>query len=295
MDFPFTIRFRYSAPDIEAAESNFQGLSLPFMVVEAAAAGELRGDLPDGHGEIVFWTSTREEARELVDFGSGADPRPLEVMEDATREVDWVEHWKRYFHWEMVSPSLAVGPPWEAAPAGAKVAVQIDPGEAFGTGTHPTTRMCLALVEQELERLGSPSVLDVGCGSGVLCIAARMLGAGEILGLDIDEPALDECARNALINEAPFKASLIPVGEIEGTWDLVVANILPNTLVELARDITNRLNPAGSLILSGVPAVKAETFLKDFLQVVDELGLEITDQRTLDGWWAGTMRASLKD
>ncbi|MBM4373235.1 MAG: 50S ribosomal protein L11 methyltransferase, partial [Deltaproteobacteria bacterium] len=153
------------------------------------------------------------------------------------------------------------------------------------------------MLEQAVTRLRdrglpAPSVLDVGCGSGVLCVAARLLGAGDILGLDVDPPALDECARNALLNETAFRASLVPVEDLEGSWDVVLANILPAPLVALAPHLVARTSPGGLLILSGVLA-SDEGFPKRFLEAC-EGRMAFLEQRTHEGWWAGLLVSAMR-
>ena len=239
----------------------------------------------------MFWPEDAAEVAGILEQARLGVPPLVSWDRSALEAVDWVQHWRRYFHWTPVSPTLAVGPPWETPPDGG-IAIRIDPGEAFGTGNHPTTQLSLGLLEEDLvairEEGGVPSVLDVGCGSGVLCVGARLLGAGEILGLDVDEPVLDECARNALLNEAPFRASLVPVGEVEGTWDIVVANILPHILVPLAPDLVARMAPGGRLILSGVPC--SDVGFVDRFQVAAGVPLRLEAERSLDEWWAGRLR-----
>ncbi|MFH1531773.1 MAG: 50S ribosomal protein L11 methyltransferase [Pseudomonadota bacterium] len=285
-DQRLTLKLRYRNEDLDEAEERHGALGVPFMALAADGLGR-SPDIDSSIGEIVFWPEDAAEAAGILGQARIGLPPLVSWDQSALETVDWVKHWRRFFHWTRISPTLAVGPPWEAPPE-AKILIHIDPGEAFGTGTHPTTRLCLALVEEALagrEDRPALSVLDVGCGSGVLCVGARLLGAGEILGLDIEVQALDECARNALLNEAPFRASLVPVGEVEGAWDLVVANILPHVLVALAPDLAARVRPGGALILSGVPE-KDESFPLRFVGAAG-LGFQLVDARTEEGWWAG--------
>ena len=283
---PLTLKLRYSLDDLDEAEARFSRIGVPFMVLAADGLGRTP-DLSDDLGEVVFWPRDPAAAAAIIQEARVGLP-PLRSWDKKTADaVDWVAHWRRFFHWTAVSPTLAVGPPWEPAPPEAAIAIRIDPGEAFGTGTHPTSQLSLGFLEEDLRaRTGTnPSILDVGCGSGILCIGARLLGAGEILGLDVDEPALDECARNALLNETPFRATLVPVADLDGAWDLVVANILPNVLVDLAPALAARVAVGGRLILSGVPATD-EDFPERFIKAAGR-GWRVDETRVLDGWWAG--------
>jgi ribosomal protein L11 methyltransferase len=278
-----TLKLRYLLGDLDEAEARFQLLGVPFMALGADGLGR-SPDIEGTLGEVVFWLEDADQAAALLE-GAKAGMPPLVSWDQADLvTVNWVEHWRRYFHWTAVSETLAVGPPWEPPPD-RETLIRIDPGESFGTGTHPTTRLSLGLLEEVVAGRKTPSVLDVGCGSGVLCVAARLLGAGEVLGVEVDEASLDECARNALINEAQFRASLVPLAEIEGAWDIVVANILPHILIALAPALVARVAPGGTLLLSGVPT-RDETFPQRFGDAAGT-SLRLVDARTLDEWWAG--------
>jgi ribosomal protein L11 methyltransferase len=173
-------------------------------------------------------------------------------------DEDWGEAWKRGLGPLSVG-RVWVRPSWIEAPAPAgAVEVVLDPGMAFGTGTHPTTALCLAAVSEAVTARPGLSVLDVGTGSGLLAIAARKLGAGRTAGVDVDPVAVRVAEENAARNGVALELSDAPAGAVAGTFDLVVANILANTLVELAPDLVARLAPGGALVLSGILAPQAE-------------------------------------
>jgi ribosomal protein L11 methyltransferase len=129
---------------------------------------------------------------------------------------------------------------------------------AFGTGTHPTTALCLAAISEAVTARPGLSVLDVGTGSGLLAIAARKLGAGRTVAVDVDPVAVRVAGENAARNGVALELSGAPAGEVRGAFDLVVANILANTLVELAPALDARLAPGGTLVLSGILAPQAD-------------------------------------
>ena len=153
------------------------------------------------------------------------------------------------------SSVLSTRPSWisEPPPPGA-VEVVLDPGMAFGTGGHPTTSLCLAALSDLLAARPGASVLDVGTGSGILAIAARKLGAGRVAANDDDPKAVEVARENAAANGADVEIALAPARTIDGTFDLVVANILANTLVALAPELAGKLAPGGVVLLSGILA-----------------------------------------
>ncbi len=186
-------------------------------------------------------------------------------------EQDWMEVWKRRYRPIPVGRRLIIVPAWLKPPPEERVAIRIDPGMAFGTGTHPTTQLCLEFVEEVLEEAGSqarpryPSpftVLDVGCGSGILSIAALKLGAAFALGVDVDEEAVQAARQNARLNgidDAQYLLGLGSVNEIcQGRFPLrhaplVLVNILAPVILRLFGDGLARLVvPGGALILSGI-------------------------------------------
>lgn len=189
--------------------------------------------------------------------GSSLPTHQLEHLEDQ----DWERSWMENFHPMRFGQRLWIVPSWHSAPDPAAVNLQLDPGLAFGTGTHPTTALCLAWLDgQDLQ--GS-QVLDFGCGSGILAIAALLLGAQQALGTDIDSQALeasrDNARRNAIADER-FSLCL-PEALPDIQADIVLANILAGPLVELAPLITRHICLGGRLVLSGILAEQSEEVL----------------------------------
>ena len=174
-------------------------------------------------------------------------------------DQDWGEGWKRGLAPFTVGRVL-VRPSWvEPAalpaprPAG-EVEVVLDPGMAFGTGTHPTTALCLAALDALLATHPGGAVLDVGTGSGLLAISAAKLGAGRVVGTDVDPVALRVAGENAARNGVALELTAAGPAQLAGRFEVVVANILANTLVELAPGLAARLAPGGRLLLSGILA-----------------------------------------
>jgi ribosomal protein L11 methyltransferase len=189
----------------------------------------------------------------------GALPEP-ELSSVSTE--DWSTSWKVNFKPLRVGRRLLIVPSWEEVQAGPEdIVLRLDPGMAFGTGGHETTRLCLELLEQIMADeplLLSPSVLDLGTGSGILAMAAVQLGAGHVCAVDIDplavEVARENLAANGLADQV--ECSTTPLESMTGAFDVILANILAEELVRLAPFLCERLAPGGSLVLSGILAEK---------------------------------------
>jgi len=168
----------------------------------------------------------------------------------------WRDGWRAYFKPLRVGERLVVRPSWEAFDAGPQdVVVTLDPGGAFGTGTHESTQLVLAALERERNEVAAAaSVLDVGCGSGILSVAAVMLGAGRAQSIDLDPAAVEATAENAQVNGVQDRvvASSTPLSEVQGRFPLVLANIEAHVLIPIADELAAHVAPGGLLILSGI-------------------------------------------
>ena len=182
-------------------------------------------------------------------------PVPAEYTVETVAEQDWVRLTQSQFDPIPISPRLWIVPTWHAAPDGSAINLKLDPGLAFGTGSHPTTRLCLRWLDGHLR--GGETLLDYGCGSGILAIAAARLGAARVEGVDIDAQAVTASRDNAELNNVTAHFCL--PGELApGQYDVVVANILTNPLKGMAPLLTGRVRPGGQLVLSGILAEQAE-------------------------------------
>lgn len=182
---------------------------------------------------------------------------------------DWSTSWKIHFKPLRVGKRLLIVPTWEEVVSLPEdLVLRMDPGMAFGTGGHETTRLCLELLEKSMNSIGStpPSLLDLGTGSGILAVAASLLGAGRILALDIDPDALEVARGNLVMNGLAGKVAcdIIPLESLAECFDIILANILAEELIRLAPSLAARLNPGGTLILSGILAEKAELVRQGF-------------------------------
>lgn len=213
--------------------------------------------LPQGVVQLVAYYEGEIEADEAKrQVHSELPDARVEVV--PLRDENWAEAWKRHVRPTRVG-RVWVGPEWERQNAGdAPVQIVIDPGMAFGTGDHPTTAMCLAELDEALAKWPGRTVFDVGTGSGVLAIAARKLGAGKVLGNDIDPVAVQIARENAERNNAPdIEFTELPIERIEGEYDLVVANLFSSVLCQLAPRIADRIAPEGKLMCTGILAPQA--------------------------------------
>jgi ribosomal protein L11 methyltransferase len=214
----------------------------------------------------------------------GAERAAVELSLDGriagVPDRDWGESWKEGLRPFAVGRTF-VRPSWiAAAPPPGAVEVVLDPGMAFGTGTHPTTALCLGALGEIAAARPGLSVLDVGTGSGLLAIAARKLGAGRVVGSDDDPEALRVARENAERNGVVLELTSADVREIPGPFDLVMANILANTLVELAPALSAQVARAGVLLLSGILEGQEEDVRRPFLGA----GLGAGEVRRQAGW-----------
>jgi ribosomal protein L11 methyltransferase len=196
-------------------------------------------------------------------------------------DADWVRLTQSQFGPITVGTRILIVPSWHAdqmpvVPEPSRIAIQLDPGLAFGTGSHPTTHLCLEWLANTLPT--GASVLDYGCGSGILAIAAVLLGAGKVTGVDIDEQAVQATCDNAQVNKVVVQA-MLPDDLPEGHFDVVVANILSNPLKVLAPMLAGRVRSGGQLILSGVLERQAQEVAGAYAP-----WLPLLVWQTRDGW-----------
>jgi ribosomal protein L11 methyltransferase len=180
---------------------------------------------------------------------------PTHYTVDTVAEQDWVRLTQSQFDPIPISPRLWIVPTWHAAPDSSAINLKLDPGLAFGTGSHPTTRLCLRWLDEHVR--GGETLLDYGCGSGILAIAAAKLGVARADGVDIDAQAVAASHDNAALNEVAARFCL-PDALAPGQFDIVVANILTNPLKGMAPLLAGRVRAGGRLVLSGILAEQAD-------------------------------------
>jgi ribosomal protein L11 methyltransferase len=207
----------------------------------------------------------------------------LRITTQEVPEMNWDEVWKQHFKPRRVGDRLMVRPTWERPAAEDGILeIVLDPGQAFGTGDHPTTRMCLELMESA--SLDGARVCDVGCGSGILSVAACKLGAKSVLAIDIEPISVEVALQNAALNGVTIDARVGEgIGSSEEPYDVVVSNIISAILIRLARDIRAALKPDGRWIVSGIIRANWD----DVLAKATRSGFDLDEIKEEDGWVAG--------
>ncbi|UTA48627.1 50S ribosomal protein L11 methyltransferase [Simiduia sp. 21SJ11W-1] len=221
-------------------------------------------------GETPLWDATRITGLFEADIDTStvslellallAEP-PTQMKWEQLEDKDWEREWMASFKPICCGERLWICPSWQAPPQADAVNLMLDPGLAFGTGTHPTTFLCLQWLDQQ--PLAGRHLVDFGCGSGILGIAALLLGAKQVIGVDIDPQALLATRENASRNGMPADAMpvYLPADAPAPVADIVLANILAGPLVELADTLSAQVSPGGKLCLSGILATQADTVM----------------------------------
>ncbi|MCL4476515.1 MAG: 50S ribosomal protein L11 methyltransferase [Nitrospirae bacterium] len=199
-------------------------------------------------------------------------------------ERDWNESWKKRFIPIDAGERFSILPPWEV-PNNNRTPLIIDPGMAFGTGHHETTKTCLMLMERYSKESRRESFLDVGTGTGILAIAASMLGFTHVIGVDIDPLAVDAAKRNAELNHlANIEVRKGSISHIHGTFDMIAANLMSEILIRMAAEIASHLKKPGIAILSGMLVGQED----DVIRAVENVGLRVAE-KYYDGRWVSVI------
>jgi ribosomal protein L11 methyltransferase len=234
----------------------------------ARITAHFRGDFPDAPFAVF--------CRQLQEWFPGSSPPQVSI--EATSEQDWADNWKAHFPPLDIGERLWVHPPWITEIPFGRVAVMIDPGMAFGTGHHASTRGCLTFLERCVAADRSMRVLDIGTGSGVLSIAAAKLGAGEVWAIDTDPDACTIATVNAHANGVGERVHVRPdLPGVTGAFDIVVANLFATQLIEMATLIHDRLVPSGTAIGAGILVTESESVVHAWRAAGLAVGLRIDE------------------
>ncbi len=216
--------------------------------------------------------------------------KSITMKESRMDDEDWANNWKAYYKPTYIGDRLLICPSWETAEKGEHILLRMDPGMVFGTGTHDTTRLCLETLDKKIK--GDERILDVGCGSGILAIAAMLLGAKEATFVDID-PVADRVVReNALDNGIVDDKYELHIGDIiedkhlqkavGGNYDFVVANIVADVIIALSAQVRSFLNEGGYFLCSGI----IDTRRDDVVEAMKKTGLTLKNECESEGWMA---------
>jgi ribosomal protein L11 methyltransferase len=236
---------------------------------------------------------TRQKLEESLYYLGRIQPLPAASYKQIA-DQNWMEAWKQHYKPILIGERLAIVPAWMESPDPNRIAIKIDPGMAFGTGTHPTTQLCLELMEKEFITRHPSLVIDVGCGSGILSIAALKLGAKPALGVDIDADSIVNARENANTNHIGDEL-ILSVGSVreilEGKFayskaPLVVANILAPVIIRLFDvGLAGLIEENGAIILSGILQEQAQSVI----EAARAKGLQLNERKQMGDWIALTM------
>jgi len=231
-------------------------------------------------GSARFVTE-RDRLLQIADSATLTAEGPIGITFSEIPDEDWSRRWKEHFKPLMVGKRFLVSPTWDKTPStpGCLI-IRIDPGRAFGTGHHETTRLCLEWLESC--RSDESSLLDVGTGSGILAIGAALLGFQRVVGIDNDPEAIEVAKENVMLNRLSEKISLLCASpEALSSWfDVVISNIESRTLISMSEAISTKLRDKGLLGLSGILAEQAEEVCAEY----KNMGLRLTGRKTADEW-----------
>jgi ribosomal protein L11 methyltransferase len=268
--------------ELEAVEAEALSEALLEQGAESVALEPARGQVLESPGTRMRLSALVDEgvdAGELLRAACDIASVPAPVYQISTiADEDWVRRSQAQFTPIRISPQLWIVPSWHAPPEPAALNLRLDPGLAFGTGSHPSTRLVLRFLERRLRAMAPARVLDYGCGSGILAIAAAKLGAAEVAGTDIDDQALVTAAENAEANGVRLRLAA-PAALAEGIYDMVLANILAGPLIDLEPVLAARTRAGGRIALSGILEAQAR-------EVADAYAahFEVEISETDEGW-----------
>ncbi|MBP3696526.1 MAG: 50S ribosomal protein L11 methyltransferase [Clostridia bacterium] len=237
-------------------------------------------------GIVHIYISPEENPAEAVSFLSErltAEGIAHELDEAVCKNADWENNWKKYFKPMPVGKRLLIRPIWEQEfDAGNRAVLHLEPGLAFGSGTHDTTRLCLESIENYAEN--GKTMLDIGCGSGILSVAGLLLGADSAVGVDIDALAVKTAKENGETNGFSEPQFTVLQGsmtdKVSGKFDIIAANIVADIIVMLCENVKNYMNPDAVFITSGIIVPRED----DVVAAFEKNGLEIIARHESGGW-----------
>lgn len=235
----------------------------------------------EGVFALRVYPENMEDAKSLKDDLS--EKNLGQCLIEEKDDEDWANNWKKYYKPLEIGEKLAIVPEWEAYDNNKRIVIKINPGMAFGTGTHESTYMCLELLERYVKR--DDEIFDIGCGSGILAIAALKLGAKRALAVDIDDKCIDASHENASLNNIEDKmdikkGNLLDV--VKGRANLIVSNIIAEIIVDEIKNLKNHMDKGGIFITSGIIKERRQMVI----DALEENGFEIIDELEKNNWVA---------
>jgi ribosomal protein L11 methyltransferase len=284
-------RYPYVEVRVEAAEAEEAGACLFELGAQGVEQRDEATLLPAAAGATVLIASfaSRDEAEQAMrEIPPAWSPRLGEVVGDG-----WRDEWKKHFEPFELCDGIVIRPPWHAVDSAAHHAVIVlEPGRAFGTGLHETTALVARSLADRRTALRGASVLDVGCGSGILSLVALAFGARTVRAIDVDREAVEvtrENAQRAGVLER-LHADATPLAQVSGSFDVVVANIEAAPLVALAADVARSVAPGGFLVLSGILAPHVDAAQWPRVRQAYAT-LRVDEERTAGQWLAAVLRS----
>lgn len=269
-----------SGTGVEQSPENEDGALISgFFQLNCAPADP---DLPAEDADALT-ARIMERMTELFDLYDLVPAAPTTTL---LADEDWATSWRQYFKPFAIVPGLVIKPSWEEhQPEPGQHVIEMDPGMAFGTGQHASTRMALSLIAKTMETLSPDQALDVGTGTGILAMAAALFGAERVVAIDNDPDAVTVARENIEKNglAGKIEASDAPAAQIRGTYPLVSANIVHDVLVEMAPTLAALTAPGGHLVLAGILSGEQET---NIVRVYRDLGLHPLERQYQDEWVA---------
>lgn len=294
------IKITVSSKDMETA-GNIANMTVPYGIYIEDYSSLEEETLEIAHIDLISdELLSKDRSKSVIHIYVNPHENPLEAVsfikerlnsEGIAHEIetanckteDWVNNWKQYYHAMPIGKKLLIRPLWECEyPADGRKVLNIEPGLAFGTGSHPTTRLCLETLEEYID--GNSTVLDIGCGSGILSIASLLLGAKSALGVDIDKLAVKTALANAAENGfAPPVFNAVEGNlsdKVSGKYNIIVANIVADIIMEFNKQVGAFIEENGFYITGGIIDGRKAEVMASF----EENGFEIVSNREDKGW-----------
>jgi len=249
-------------------------------LIDLEQGAVVKGYIPESSGLVEKIDSIKQSIIELPEFGLNIGTGEVSLLE--VNEEDWSTSWKKYYKPTKIGNNIVIKPTWEEyEPNEGEMIIEMDPGMAFGTGTHETTMMCVQKLEKYIS--SDSTVFDIGCGSGILSIVASKLGAKKVIGVDFDEVAVNVAKENVIENKVDNAVEIRHgnlMDVVKEKANIVVANIIADVIIILSKDITKFLNKGGIFISSGIILEKID-IVKENLEAN---GLEVVEVETMGEW-----------